>query len=179
MSADKIEDVYVLSPLQAGMLFHSLYAPQAGVYLDQQLYELNGPLNHSAFEDAWQYLLARHPILRTSFHWEGLKEPRQVVHRRVEVPLECCDWRGLSEPEQKERLHALHQQDRARGVDLTQAPLMRLTLIRTGEQTWQWLWTLHHLLLDRWSGSQVLAEFTTAYQALCAGRRIELSPVRP
>src|SRR5579862_922834 len=167
MRSSKVQDVYALSPLQAGMLFHTIYAPEAAVYLDQHVYTLHGDLDASAFEGAWQYLVERHAVLRTSFHWEGLKEPLQVVHESIQVPVDHLDWRGLSNEEQQAALAALRKKDRERGIDLSQAPLLRLTLVRTAADTWQFLWTIHHILVDRWSVSQVISEFATAYEALC------------
>src|SRR6185369_16165081 len=129
-----------------------------GVYLDQCVYTLTGELDVSAFEQAWQILSARHSVLRTSFHWEGLDEPLQIVHKNISLPFERRDWSNLSETEQKTALEDLLKKDRARGVDITQAPLMRLMLIQTGDASWMLLWTMHHLLLDRWSTSLILSE---------------------
>ena len=56
-------------------------------------------------------------------------------------------------------------------MDLETPPLMRLTLIRTGAAVWQFIWTTHHLLLDRWSATQVYNEFNIAYKALRSGQR--------
>src|SRR5437773_1669320 len=96
MMPDTIEDVYSLSPMQKGILFHVLYADKRPVYLDQQAYELTGGLDTSAFKRAWEHLIDRHPVLRTSFHWEGLEEPLQVVHSGASLPFECHDWSSLS-----------------------------------------------------------------------------------
>jgi len=76
-----IEDIYELSPVQQGILFHSLYAPQLGLYFIQFSYTVRGHLNLVAFERAWQQVAARHTILRTSFYWEEIDKPLQVVHR--------------------------------------------------------------------------------------------------
>jgi hypothetical protein len=178
MVEEQIEDVYALAPMQAGMLFHTLYASEHTAYLDQQLFALPGNLDVAAFKQAWQYLIQRHAVLRTSFHWEGLEEPLQVVHGEVDLPLDNRDWRNLSPAEQRVALDALMTEDRMRGVDLNEAPLMRVTLIRT-DAGWQFLWTSHHVLLDRWSGSRVLAELSTAYRALCQGQQIDLPSIRP
>ena len=179
MTSDQVEDVYALSPMQTGMLFHTLYASEYTAYLDQQAYALKGDLDIPAFKRAWEYLLERHGILRTSFHWEGLEEPLQVVHPKVELPLEQHDWTHLPATEQRAALTALLQADRDKRVDLSEPPLMRITLIRTGPAEWQYVWTLHHILMDRWSVTQVQNEFKAAYEALSNGRRISLPPLRP
>src|SRR5438045_3372266 len=104
MRADRIENVYALSPSQAGILFHTLYASERGMYLDRLVYVLDGDIRVSAFKSAWQHLIDRHSILRTSFHWEELDEPVQVVHGSAEAPLETYDWSDLSGEEQAARL---------------------------------------------------------------------------
>src|SRR5262249_1159406 len=65
-----IEDLYPLTSLQHGILFHTLYAPQSGVYVEQMLCHLQGTLDQVALEQAWQTVIAQHPVLRTSFVWQ-------------------------------------------------------------------------------------------------------------
>ena len=62
---DNIEAIYPLSPMQQGMLFHSLYTPESGVYFEQLCFTLHGDLDIAAFERAWQSLIDRHQALRT------------------------------------------------------------------------------------------------------------------
>ena len=102
-----IEDVYPLTPLQQGILFHALYAPGSGVYVEQLTCTLRGPLDTAAFAAAWRQVMARHPILRSSFRWEGLDAPVQVVHAKATLPIEEQDWRGVSAEEQARRWSGL------------------------------------------------------------------------
>jgi hypothetical protein len=99
-----IEDIFPLSPLQQGMLFHSVYAPETGVYFEQSCWKLNGSLDSAALERAWQKVVDRHPALRTAYLWEELGETLQIVHRRVSVPMEMLDWRSLPRVELVGRL---------------------------------------------------------------------------
>src|SRR6185369_4222495 len=75
-----IEDIYPLSPMQQGLLFHTLYAPEASEYFVQLSCTLQGELDSEAFRRVWQEVLERHSITRTSFVWENLKQPLQIVH---------------------------------------------------------------------------------------------------
>ena len=111
LNTQNIEDVYELSPLQQGMLFHTLRDPDAGVYFMQSGFLVEG-LDVAAFCQAWQKLVERHSVLRTSFHWEGLDKPVQVVHRQVAVPFEEHDWRGLSPDQQMQKPCAWLRADR-------------------------------------------------------------------
>src|SRR6185369_7488355 len=103
-TAGPIEDLYPLSPMQEGMLFHSLYGSDSGIYTTQLVCELNGHLNEAIFERAWQAAVDAHAVLRTGFAWEALEEPVQVVRRSVKVRLKLEDWRRVGRREQEEVL---------------------------------------------------------------------------
>ncbi|HYO90717.1 MAG TPA: condensation domain-containing protein, partial [Pyrinomonadaceae bacterium] len=173
------EDIYQLSPLQHGMLYHSLYSPESGVYLEQLSFKLNKDLNVPAFERAWQSVVQRHGVLRTVFVWEDLGEPLQVVLPQVGVNVRAEDWRDLPPGEQGERLAELIREDRDAGFALSTAPLMRLRLIRLSDETSQFIWSYHHILLDGWCMPLILKEVLTIYSALCAGQDVELPSPRP
>ncbi|HIK07102.1 MAG TPA: amino acid adenylation domain-containing protein, partial [Trichormus sp. M33_DOE_039] len=160
-----IEDIYPLSPLQQGMLFHSLYAPNSGAYVVQVSYELHGSLNIPAFESAWQNLINRHPVLRTAFVWDKLEKPLQVVGKQVKFQINHLDWCDFSVQQQQEALKTLLQKQREQGFNLSQAPLMQMTLIQLTTGVYQFVWSYHHLLLDGWSIQVLLKEFIVIYQA--------------
>ena len=167
-----IEDVYPLSPMQAGMLFHSLLSPESGVYCEQTCFELHGVLNVSAFAQAWQQVIARHPILRTACVWKNLEKPLQVVGRQFKFPWQEEDWRGVKPKEQQQKLAALLITDRQQGFELSQAPLMRLFLIRLSEQVYHFTWSHHHILLDGWSAPIIFKEVITYYQAFSQNKNL-------
>ena len=174
-----LEAVYPLSPMQQGMLFHSLYTPESDIYIVQWGCILSGPLDVEAFKQSWQRIIGRHAILRTAIAWQELDEPLQVVNRRVELPWEQHDWRQLKPEIQQEHLQDFLKADQAHSFDLSQAPLMRLVLIRTTDETHHFIWSFQHLLLDGWSCSLVLKEVLTYYEALSQGRDISIEQGRP
>ena len=153
-----IDASYPLSPMQQGMLFHSLVAQEPGVYVQQHLSTLYEALNVDAFVHAWERVVARHGILRTAFRWEGFDEPLQDVYHYAPLPLQVFDWRGVSATQQHAKVEAYLQEDRRRGFTLTDAPLMHLTLIRLAASEYLCLWTYHHGLLDGRSRVVVLQE---------------------
>src|SRR5258706_4471041 len=179
MSSAPIEDIYPLSPMQQGMLFHTLYEPGSGAYFEQLVCSLSGRLDVAAFERAWQKVIERHQCLRAAFVWEDLAEPVQVICRDVRVATEVHDWRAQSTSEQEAHLSALLQGDRRRGFDLTQAPLMRLTLIRVESETHRFIWSFHHILLDGWSAPVLFRELFAYYAAICRGVDLYLERPRP
>ncbi|HLM43702.1 MAG TPA: condensation domain-containing protein, partial [Myxococcaceae bacterium] len=176
---ESIEDLYPLSPLQQGLLFHVLHASSADMYLNQLSWELHGPLDVTAVARAWQETVARHGILRSAFFWEGLEEPLQVVLRDVRLPIRSEDWREVPLSEREERFAAWIQADRRQGVELERAPLLRLALLRLGEQSWRCVVTYSHLVLDGWSLPLVLREVFTRYEALVLGEARVWPEVRP
>src|SRR6185437_7428233 len=108
------EAAFPLSPMQQGMLFHSLYNPESGVNVEQIIGELQHPLDVPIFQQAWEKTMSRHPILRASFHWDGLKIPVQEIHACPKLPFERHDWRPLSEIERQQNLKAFLRTDRSR-----------------------------------------------------------------
>ncbi|HEX7242996.1 MAG TPA: condensation domain-containing protein, partial [Longimicrobiaceae bacterium] len=174
-----IEDVYPLTPMQEGMLFHSLYEEGGSAYLGQFRFDLAGPLDAEAFRAAWQGVLDRHSALRTSFAWEGLDRPLQTVRQRVEIPFETLDWRDAGAGEREARMEAWLREDRARRFDLGRAPLMRVTLFRLDEGLHHFVWTHHHMVLDGWSLSLVYRDVVAVYAARLRGVAAEPARGRP
>jgi amino acid adenylation domain-containing protein len=179
MTVENIVDIYELSPLQEGLLFHTLYAPASGMYLEQVTFLIEGDLNCAAFAEAWQQVVDRNSVLRTSLHWKDLGKPLQVVHGRVAVPITEQDWRMLPAAEQRRALDAFLRDDRHRDFELEEAPLMRVAVLRLGEHRHHIVWSFHHALLDGWSLQLVLNEVSAFYAAACEGRQIDLGPTRP
>ncbi|WP_256658338.1 non-ribosomal peptide synthetase [Pseudomonas sp. DG56-2] len=158
---DQVQTLYPLSPMQQGMLFHTLQSSAASLYVTQTSVPVEG-LDNQRFIDAWNAVIARHEMLRTGFwHDNLLSEPLQIVRRQASLPLRLLDWRGHEVSEQQ--LHAEAQADCQRGFDLLQAPLIHLTLIRLSDTSQQLIWTAHHILMDGWSSSQLLAEVFALY----------------
>jgi amino acid adenylation domain-containing protein/non-ribosomal peptide synthase protein (TIGR01720 family) len=174
----QIEDIYPLSPLQEGMLFHTLRAPETGVYVGQLNCTLRGQVNVSAFKRAWQRVVERYPILRTAFVRGRDGQHLQLVQGAVPLAWDEQDWTGLSPAEQQERLEAYLKADRERGFDVTAAPLMRWSLIRLSADSYQFVWSQHHLLLDGWSGPLLLREVGTFYDTFKRGTEAQLPQPR-
>jgi amino acid adenylation domain-containing protein len=179
MNTKNIEDIYELSPMQQGLLFHTLLSPGSAEYFEQISCTVSGDLDVEAWKRAWQQVVDRHPVLRTAFYWEDLEHPLQVVQRRAELPATEEDWRGLSPTEQQARLEDFLGDDRRRGFDLATPPLMRLALLRTGERSFHFVWSHHHLLLDGWSAQQLFKEVATYYEAFNRRSSVALPVPRP
>ena len=171
---EQLEDIYELSPMQQGMLFHTLYAPASGVYVEQMSWRLRGFLHVAAFQQAWQQVMNQHPVLRTAFYWQRLEVPLQVVFKQGNLPWHELDWRALTPEQQQEQLMVYLDADHQQDFDLIQAPLMRLCLIRLKEDVSLLLWSSHHALLDGWSLPLLIKDVFTCYEAISQGERCQL-----
>ncbi|CCK26517.1 hypothetical protein BN159_2138 [Streptomyces davaonensis JCM 4913] len=176
---DNVEDVHVLSPMQEGMLYHTLRHPDSAVYLQQAAVTFHGPLDPALLRRAWQAVVDRHTTLRSAFRWERLDKPVQVIQRTAPVPLAEHDWSDLTEDQRAAREEQLLAQDRKTGFDLSEAPLIRLHLARLGDDRHRFAFSLHHIIQDGWSTGIMLREVGTAYGALSRGEPFAPPPVRP
>ncbi|QJB31839.1 non-ribosomal peptide synthase/polyketide synthase [Chitinophaga oryzae] len=164
----QIDGLYRLSGLQEGMLFHSLYAAEGGTYTEQMTVELED-LHVDAFVKSWNLLLEKHSILRTAFYYDRFSIPVQCVYRKVTLPVEILDYTACSTDEQNRLYKVLEEADLRRGFDFTEAPLMRLTLVRLHGNNFRMLWTSHHILLDGWSLPVLVEGLLSGYDALLTG----------
>ncbi len=176
--ARDVEDVYALSAMQEGILFHCLYSRESSLYVTSFACRLSG-LDAPAFESAWQEVVDRHPVLRTGFCWEGLDRPIQVVARKLQLTWWSEDWRALSPAEQEERLTRTLRGEPSRLRPLTRAPLLRLARFQVGEGSFHFVFSHHHLILDGWSLPLLLQEVFTFYAARREGRSLSLPRPRP
>jgi amino acid adenylation domain-containing protein/non-ribosomal peptide synthase protein (TIGR01720 family) len=174
-----LEQTYPLSPMQKGMLFESLSAPESGVYIQQLICMLRGDLDILAFQGAWQQVVQRHSGLCISFQWEHDEEPVQHVCPATEVPFEFHDWNEIRASEQEQQFQALLAADRARGFTLSKAPLLRLTLLQIAPGLYKSLFTFHHLILDGWSLPLLFKEVFAIYEKQVHGTSFYLPSAPP
>lgn len=171
-----VADIWPLAPLQELMLTHALADCDSQLLVEQFHGTLTGPLDPHQFRQAWEHVVARHPVLRSAPAWEGLKKPVQVVRRDVALPWTELDWRELSADERNQRRAELLQTSRQQPIDLARPPLMRLSLVRLAPEEWLFIWNCHHLIVDGWSLSIVLGEVFQCYAALHQGQIPALEP---
>ncbi|MFI9366720.1 amino acid adenylation domain-containing protein [Kitasatospora sp. NPDC053057] len=170
--AANIADIYPLAPLQEGLLFHHLLAEGGeDAYVVPTVLEFDNRARLDAFVEALQLVVDRHDVFRTSFVWEGLREPVQVVRRRVSLPVEEVVLEGGSvEPAEQLTVAA------SLSMDLGRAPLIRLHIAAAPDGGgWLALVRVHHIVQDHMALEVVFGEV----QAILAGRASELSAPLP
>ncbi|MGW6698363.1 amino acid adenylation domain-containing protein [Nocardia sp. NPDC055049] len=159
-----LTDVWPLSPLQYGLLFHALYdSDTADGYTVQSLLTLAGTVDATRLRGAAQALVDRHENLRVAFV-ETDDGPRQLVLSAAEIRWEEVDLTEIADEDQRAReLDRVIELDALTRFDLTRPPLLRFTLVRTGAETLRLIMTNHHLVLDGWSTPLLVRELLTLY----------------
>ncbi|MEO3756638.1 condensation domain-containing protein, partial [Streptomyces sp. B6B3] len=177
--AKRIEDVWPLTPLQEGLLFHSLFDDQhPDVYVVQDVRALEGPLDASRLRTTWETVLARHPTLRASFHRPSNADDFvQIIPARVRLPWREVDLSELPREEALDQAARLAKEERERRFDLAAPPLLRLLLVRLDEKLHHLVMTNHHILMDGWSLPLLHQEVSAVYEA--GGDAGRLPPVTP
>ena len=173
--ANAIEDVYPLTPMQEGLLLHTLLEPGTGLYYMQDRYRINSALDPERFAQAWKAVIARHEALRASFCWNVGEDMLQVIHKPGSTPIEYLDWSQEPESEQEPRLQALLKSEREAGFDLLNQAPFHLRLIRVGEARYWFMMSNHHILIDAWCRSLLMNDFFDIYTALGEGRDAQLA----
>jgi amino acid adenylation domain-containing protein len=143
-----IEDIYPLTPLQQGMLFHAVRDGDEHVYLERfrRTYD---HLHVDRYLAAWRQVVALHPALRTAFLWEESEQPVQVVLAPDAADLE---------------IEIVAREGPTAALPLHAAPLMRVELVALGGDRYELVWTYRHLILDGWSAALVLQDVERAYR---------------
>ena len=149
-----------LTPLQQGMLYRHVAEPESRAYFLQDKLTIYGMLQQDHFRTALKLLSLRYDALRVAFFYEDLEEPRQVILRE-RMP----EFVDASDKDFSDAAEA----DSRRGFSLTEDPLMRVTLCKSGEDMAVLLVSMHHMIIDGWSFPIVMRDLMRYYTALCDG----------
>jgi amino acid adenylation domain-containing protein/FkbM family methyltransferase len=170
---NNIEKIYLLTPMQEGMLFHTLN-DKSHAYFTQLCYSTRGKLDLDVFSKSLDLLSKRHDVLRTAFVYGKTEKPIQVVLKNRKIDLTVKDVTDLNETEFREFLKDYRNADIEKGFNLISEPLIRLTICKRGENLHNFIWSYHHILLDGWCHTILIEELSHIYQALYKGVAISL-----
>ena len=175
---ETFEDVFPLSDIEYGMLFHSIKDEKyTATYHDQFAFELTLPnFNKELFEQAFNYLVEKHEILRTGYHLTNFKEPVRVVRKNCQVNIHFKSLQNLNREGQQKHIEAFIEADRKIPFTLTEAPLYRPAVFQLTENKIVFVWIFHHVILDGWSSASFLTELNNTYQRLKSG--VPYKPVK-
>jgi amino acid adenylation domain-containing protein/non-ribosomal peptide synthase protein (TIGR01720 family) len=171
-----LETIYPLSPIQGGLLFQALYHPESDAYFVQKIFELDN-LNTSYWYNAWYTVVNRYDSLKASFVWGELDEAVQIIHNKVEIPWLEEDWSDQANCGKK--LQEVIQSERRKIFDLNKAPLMRFNLIKNRDNSYYFIWNIHHLLIDGWCIPIILGDVLKVYRSLINNVELKLKARRP
>ncbi|AIX07619.1 plipastatin non-ribosomal peptide synthetase PpsC [Bacillus subtilis] len=175
----EIQDIYPLSFMQEGMLFHSLYDEQSRAYFEQASFTINGQLDLERFQKSMDAVFDRYDIFRTAFIYKNVAKPRQVVLKQRHCPVHVEDISHLNERDKEHCTEAFKEQDKSRGFDLQTDVLMRISILKWAPDHYVCIWSHHHILMDGWCLGIVIKDFLHIYQALGKGQFPDLPPVQP
>ncbi|WP_137821500.1 non-ribosomal peptide synthase/polyketide synthase [Pseudomonas sp. D(2018)] len=161
--AAEVEDIYPLSPMQEGLLVHTLLEPHSGIYFMQDRYIIDSEIDLRRFTAAWRDVARRHDALRASFSLDDDGQMLQIIHRDAAPDVDFRDWSALPEAEHEAALQELLAADRAQGFDLLNKPPFALRLIRRGAGQYWFILSNHHILIDAWCRSLLLQDFFALY----------------
>lgn len=172
----KIEAIYPLSTMQTGLLFHHLTEKEDQGFLNVQCI-IDGELSINILQKAWNLAIERHPVLRTSVHWEKIKKPIQVVIPNSKIDFNVLDWSDSATNEQQKKLDELKIINKRNGINFQKKPLSQISLVKIKPDSHYFIWSCHHLFLDGWSSSIIIKDVFTFYNALILKIEPELESI--
>ncbi len=169
-----VKNLYALTPLQEGILFHSLMDASGSTYFEQACFNVNGQVNVAFFQKAWNELIRRHDALRTIFVMKNVPQPLQIVLKQRELTIRVEDITHLTPEDQDDRIEAFRSEDRKTPFDLTKDLLIRINLFKRKDNLHTLVWSFHHIIMDGWSVSVLYEELAVIYTALLQDKKYHL-----
>jgi len=169
----KFEDIYALTSMQEGMLFHYIENSNSTSYVLQNILNVKGLIDYQALEKALNYLSKRHDVLRSAIVHERLKESVQVILKSRSIAYHFVDLSHLQANNQEDELVEIIEDDLEKGFHFIENSLMRLTLVKTGADSYKMIWCFHHIIMDGWCMSLIFRDFFKYYTWLATGQSEE------
>ncbi|MEC0235534.1 amino acid adenylation domain-containing protein [Paenibacillus kribbensis] len=176
---DQVQDIYYLSPMQEGMLFHTLLHAGQSFYIEQIEMNIKGSFRTDLLERSMNIVIERYDVFRTVFLHEKMKRPLQVVLKERRYRIEETDLSQLPPEQRKQTIEEYKRQDKERGFDLSKDMPMRTAVFKTGPDMYTWIWSYHHIILDGWCFGIVAQELFDVYAALLQNKPYSLRPAKP
>ncbi|MFZ6009422.1 MAG: amino acid adenylation domain-containing protein [Bacteroidota bacterium] len=173
-----VEDIYPLSPMQEGLFFHILMDKNSS-YFEQLSYTLQGDLNVDIVQRSLNELFKRHDILRAGIYQEESGNPLQLIIKDRKIDFYFEDLADKNTQDQQSRLATFKAGDKARSFDLLKDTLLRVAIIKLGDQLFECIWSYHHILLDGWCMSVLFPEYFEIYSSLSKNIPYRLPEVKP
>ena len=168
-----VESIYPLTNNQQAMMSHNILNVNNGTNIQMFSCIIEGNLNREIFEEAWRKVIFRHPILRTSFLWKGIKEPVQAINKDINVPIVYYDWKDKDHKQQEIDFKLYLQKEGERKYKISKAPQIKMTLIEKGENQYYYVWSYPTNLFDGFSRTIIMKDFFEIYHKMLNNIKIE------
>ncbi|WP_312653312.1 non-ribosomal peptide synthetase [Aminipila sp.] len=172
-----VKDMYPLSPMQQGMLFHNMMDEKSKAYFEQTTFTINGDLDLSLFEKSFNQLIKRYDALRTIILYEKIKEPVQVVLKERSAKIYYTDISDMEEQQKEIWFERFKKKDMEKGFNLSEDMLIRISVIKIEQEKYGVVWSSHHIMMDGWCLGIIIKDFFTIYHNLKYDKNIILPPV--
>ncbi|WP_410985748.1 amino acid adenylation domain-containing protein, partial [Bacillus cereus] len=174
-----IQDIYPLTPMQEGMLFHSLIDADSQAYFEQKSFTSKGGIDLEILEQSFNKLIERYDVLRTIIIHENVKTPKQVIVEKRKTSIHYEDISGLTEEQKSEYINRFQLEDRKRGFKLSEDILLRMSVIKVNHEEYKVIWSSHHILMDGWCSGIIMKDFFALYSAEKNNHNISLKTPTP
>ncbi|HEX9062541.1 MAG TPA: amino acid adenylation domain-containing protein, partial [Clostridia bacterium] len=174
---ENVKDIYLLSPMQQGMLFHTLLNSKDGTYFEQLSFDICGKLDIDHLEQSFNKLIERHDALRTNFVYEKTKNPVQVVFREKTSKIHYEDISFRTD--KAAVIEEIMRKDKENGFDLTRDNLIRMTVLKVNHDNYKVFISFHHIIIDGWCIGVILEEMFKIYEAVNGGKPLDLPDAYP
>lgn len=167
------EDIYPLTPLQEGMLYHNIADKKSTAYFIQHVISLEGKVNREQMQDALEVLAHKHKVFQTAVLYEKLLKPVQIIRKNRVPESEMTDLSLFTKEEKEIQFEKIKKDDLVRGFDLEKDTLVRVKLVRFSDDAYKMLWSYHHIIMDGWCVSYVYGDYIKYFDLLRSGRSKE------
>ncbi|MDP2320785.1 MAG: amino acid adenylation domain-containing protein [Acidobacteriota bacterium] len=174
---EDLKDLYPLTPMQEGMLFHARHEPGGPAYTEQVVWRISGAFDVAKYQQAWDALHARYDALRSVFAFEKSREPLQMVLKERKADFAFESLLAIPAAERETRAVAARSAEKSQGFDLARGPVLRVRVLQLAEAEHDVVLTWHHILLDGWSTHLVLRDLLALYDAALTNTPPALPPV--
>lgn len=179
MFDSNIEKIYPLSPLQEGILLHSVLHRDSTAYFQQLSFNLKGDFRLEYLEKTIDILIQRYELFRTAFAYNGLTSPRQIVLRNRKAQIAFEDISHMDELQRTQYMEEAKDNDKKREFDLTKEILIRFLVFKTDNDSHVVVFSHHHIIMDGWSTNIIIGEFFEIYNSIKLGISIDLKKISP
>ncbi|MCG2590814.1 condensation domain-containing protein [Rhodohalobacter sulfatireducens] len=176
MPKAKVQNVFPLTYNQKILLFHHLSATDDNGIIQVRC-TIEGTIDPSVFGKAWDAVVKKHDVLRTSIQWKNLSKELQVVQQDATLEINWIDLKNDPQPDESAKRYRLN--DSRKPLPLYEAPVSRVIVLKQNDHKYQLLWTCHHILLDGWSSRLILEDVFRYYDQLMNGQDLDYALSEP